>query len=219
MHLLMELIDEQKHNMQEDNYIQLCNLMKHFHELNKINKTDVNNEVMHLIQQRYDLVNLKYEEIKKKVNELKKPNLTNELKVNALLSIGFRENQIQETRKVKIIANKYNNSLKDTCMNKNDEKQLVNVKIYPELYLGNINITKEIYLRKIMLKKNYTNRFIKQCKNYLIEHGVSLETIKYYYTISQTTSHNKIKHEKFKNEIDMLCDEMEFLVNIWEKLE
>ena len=221
MHVLMELIDEQKDNMQENRYIQLCNLMKHLHELNKINRNDVNDEVMHQIEQRYDQVFSKYQDIMKKVNEMKKPYLTNDLKVDALLSVGFREKKINDTRKVKIHPSMYAHSLKDNfpCVNASGENKLVNVTIYPELCLGSINITDEIYLRKTVLATNHTNKFVKQCKDYLLEHGISLQTIKKYYTISQKAAHTKIKHEKFKNEIDILCDEMEFLVDIWRKLE
>lgn len=205
LNCLMELVFDNKQELSEQNYINICNKLKKVHEADA--KT---NHIKASIGIRLNELHAMYESLLKQHDNIPKPNINNTIKYTAAYLVAKDHQLINKNIKVSLISASF------------DKHKPVHCYMYPESKIDNINVyefhtclhdTYEPKKRSTMPTKHVkliTDTVLNYTKNYK-EIKDKVEKIRLFLQIKE-------QNEFFNQRMKIITDESQYLSNLYDSM-
>ena len=211
---IMDLVFDHKQTMPEQTYIDMCNCLKHAHNLTTghTNVIRTTKERIHSLTTKY---NLKLNEDYKKIT---KPNLNNEMKFIAMFHVAKKHDMISERiRFVTTIA-----SIKHIEELSSDDKA-VECYLYTTWWMGDtcidcgFNCLQENQFSK---KRPPSTKLVNDMKQYLMTNGTDevKNDVKNTYDTVQNNSCIRLRNKFYDEHMKPILEDIKFLESVVESL-
>ena len=211
MNDIMDIIFDHKTEFSEQSYLDMCNCMKKMYNLEQTNDQ---NKLS--IEDRYNTLSKKYEQLLTEKDEIKLPTVNNEIRYITCLYLASKHNLVREYVST-VIKESVINVLKT---NVKTDRQLVYVYMYTKSFINDIEIT---HYRLSKLKSNDTDKLIpstkvlKDIKTILDKY---VDKNEYNHTLKEILNCQAVRLRKHFHKIHIkpIINEIKFLISIHNSL-